>query len=84
MSITTERAAARAQGVEVDPNQCPGCGLNGVTPERVRETTPDYMKELDALPPMGTPSEPRELCWDCRALHKASDGPWGRQLREEF
>lgn len=77
----TEEAACRAAGVEVAWGQCPGCGLAGVPEEQARRDDPAYMAELDALPPMDVPDTPAALCWGCRLLVAAGEGPVSDTLR---
>jgi hypothetical protein len=76
--------AADIKAAEENCN-CPCCDMAGWTPERVRAEAPEYMAELDALPPqhVGIPDAPAgaHLCWDCRRLAYEGVGHYARRAR---
>jgi hypothetical protein len=79
-----EELAADIKAAEENCN-CPCCDMAGWTPERVRAEAPEYMAELDALPPqhVGIPDAPAgaHLCWDCRRLAYEGVGHYARRAR---
>jgi len=61
-------------------------GIAGIPRAEAVRRAPDYIAELDALPPRTRPipNEPAALCWDARCLHAWGTGPYAQLLRQAF